>query len=124
MMFSMLMIFEPAIGAGSGLRLARGCARLDGAKLSHDLKKRLSLLVGPSVVGSTFLARVGEIARMTDFGLRSLFGAAAISGVKPPLISRLFYGVTAANQALEHNAYVCHASCFAPVAPATGMAHL
>jgi hypothetical protein len=124
MMFSMLMIFKPAMGEGSGLRFARGCARRDGAKLSHDLKKILCLLVGPSSAGSTFLARVGVIARMTDSGLRSLFGAVAVSGVKPPLISRPFFGVALANKALGHNAYVCHASCGARVAPATGMAHL
>ena len=119
----MLEIFEPAMGEESGLRFAHGCARRVGAGFSHDLKK-LSLLVGLSRVGSTFFARVGVIIRMTDFCLRSLFGAAGFSGIKSPLISRPFFGVAPANQASERNAYVCHASCFAPVAPATGMAHL
>jgi len=31
---------------------------------------------------------------------------------------------TEPNQALEHNAYARHASCCAPVAPSTGVAHL
>ena len=73
---------------------------------------------------STFSGRVGVIASMPDFGLRSLFGAAGFSGVKPPLISRLLRVVPPANQPLERNAYVCHASCGARVAPATVVADL
>ena len=85
--------------------------------------RALDLKVFPMEVGLWSLVRVGATAGLPVAGELQV----SPRGRKRPEVVTSLTGrnlTIAPNQALEHNAYVCHATCGAGVAPAAVMAHL